>query len=454
MPPLKRDRMPPGRAGRSLSSPSPSPSISPPATTTTAGEAVASDCDDSGDEPGNDSGRNGADAPDIAPDIEVRVGDLFGFDSDLRCPAFSSAPRTDGAARKDSASQIDGAPRKDSVSRTDDPSRRDSAPRIDGAPRTDGAHRSGEITHVPPVDPGYCFDPDTTRAIVAGFARNRRVLVQGRHGSGKSTHIEQVAARLNWPCIRVNLDGHVSRTDLVGKDAIVLDQGKQVTRFRPGIIPWCLGRPMALVFDEYDAGRSDVMFVIQRLLEENGLFTLLDRNEVMTPHPYFRLFATANTLGMGDDTGLYHGTQPINQGQMDRWQIIARLDYLDVEREYALLLSKFPQWDNAAGRKHIRSMVGLANLTREGFRRGDISLVMSPRTLIHWLQNREIFTDDVQAFHATFFNRCEQSEREIIAAYYQRCFGRELIEGDAMALKTGSDNAPARGKKTTDPAVR
>ncbi len=288
--------------------------------------------------------------------------------------------------------------------------------------------------YVPEVDASYQFDRDTTLAILAGFAHNRRVLIQGYHGTGKSTHIEQVAARLNWPCIRVNLDSHISRIDLVGKDAIVLRDGKQVTEYREGILPWSVQRPVALVFDEYDAGRPDVMFVIQRVLEAQGRMTLLDQNRVIRPHPSFRLFATANTVGLGDTSGLYHGTQQINQGQMDRWSIVTQLNYLPHEVECRIVLAKCPAYDTPEGRRLVARMVQVAELTRQGFMSGDISTVMSPRTVITWAENAEIFGDVGLAFRLTFLNKCDEAERHIIAEYYQRCFGAELPESAAMAL--------------------
>jgi cobaltochelatase CobS len=282
--------------------------------------------------------------------------------------------------------------------------------------------------HVPEIDPTYQFDRNTTLAILAGFAFNRRVMVQGYHGTGKSTHIEQVAARLNWPCIRVNLDSHISRIDLIGKDAIVLKDGKQVTEFREGILPWALQHPCALVFDEYDAGRPDVMFVIQRVLEVEGKLTLLDQNRVIRPNPCFRLFATANTVGLGDTTGLYHGTQQINQGQMDRWNIVATLNYLPHAQEVAIVMAKlgFAHSDTAM-KKRIESMVALAELTRAGFIAGDISTVMSPRTVITWAENVKIFHDVGFAFQVTFLNKCDEAERNTVAEYYQRCFNEELM---------------------------
>jgi cobaltochelatase CobS len=311
------------------------------------------------------------------PDTTVRVADMFGFASDLTVPAFSV--------------------------------------------RTE---------HVPDIDDAYRFDRETTLAILAGFAHNRRVMIQGYHGTGKSTHIEQVAARLNWPCIRVNLDSHISRIDLIGKDAIVLRDGKQVTEFREGILPWALQHPCALVFDEYDAGRPDVMFVIQRVLEVEGKLTLLDQNRVIRPHQAFRLFATANTVGLGDTTGLYHGTQQINQGQMDRWNIVATLNYLPHEQETEIVTAKLAiPANDAAGRKRVAAMVALADLTRAGFINGDISTVMSPRTVITWAENAKIFGDVAFAFRVTFLNKCDEAERATVAEYYQRCFNEELPLG-------------------------
>ena len=266
---------------------------------------------------------------DSTPDIKVNVGNTFGFDADFEVPAFADSNE-----------------------------------------------------YVPAVDEAYCFDRSTTLSILAGFSNNRRVMVQGLHGSGKSTHIEQVAARLNWPCIRINLDSHISRLDLLGKDAIVIEKDKQVTKFQEGILPWAIQNPTALVFDEYDAGRPDVMFVIQRVLEVDGKLTLLDQNRVLTPNPFFRLFATANTVGLGDSTGLYHGTQQINQGKMDRWQIVSCLNYLSVELETKVVLSKVPELNNKKGSEVVKNMIELANLTREGFKNGDISNLMSPRTVI------------------------------------------------------------------------
>ena len=284
--------------------------------------------------------------------------------------------------------------------------------------------------HVPERDPAYKFDRETTLAILAGFAFNRRVMIQGYHGTGKSTHIEQVAARLNWPCIRVNLDSHISRIDLIGKDAIVLKDGKQITEFREGILPWALQHPCALVFDEYDAGRPDVMFVIQRVLEVEGRLTLLDQNRVIKPHPSFRLFATANTVGLGDTTGLYHGTQQINQGQMDRWNIVATLNYLPHAQETAIVLAKMGvDPSDKAAKKQVESMVALADLTRAGFINGDISTVMSPRTVITWSENTRIFKDIGFAFRMTFLNKCDEAERSTVAEYYQRCFNEDLPTG-------------------------
>ncbi len=286
---------------------------------------------------------------------------------------------------------------------------------------------------VPLIDDTYRFDRDTTLAILAGFAYNRRVMIQGYHGTGKSTHIEQVCARLNWPCLRINLDSHISRIDLVGKDAIVLKDGKQVTEFREGLLPWSLQHPIALVFDEYDAGRPDVMFVIQRVLEVDGRLTLLDQNRIVQPHPAFRLFSTTNTVGLGDTTGLYHGTQQINQGQMDRWNIVATLNYLPHEEEEAIVLAKCPQYDSKEQRGAIAAMVALADLTRSGFINGDISTVMSPRTVITWAENADIFDDISFAFRVTFLNKCDEVERPVVAEYYQRCFGTELPESGVKA---------------------
>ena len=310
-----------------------------------------------------------------APDTEVNARDVFGIDVDMMIPAFSEAS-----------------------------------------------------DYVPTHDPNYQFDHDTTIAILAGFAHNRRVMVQGYHGTGKSTHIEQVAARLNWPCIRVNLDSHISRIDLIGKDAIVLRDGKQVTEFREGILPWALQNPVALVFDEYDAGRADVMFVIQRVLEVDGKLTLLDSNKVIHPNPHFRLFATANTVGLGDTTGLYHGTQQINQGQMDRWSIVSTLNYLPHEDEVGIVTAKVPQYADKTGTEQVAAMVRMADLTRKGFMAGDLSTVMSPRTVITWAENAAIFGDMTLAFRLTFLNKCDEVERPTVAEYYQRCFGIDLPE--------------------------
>jgi cobaltochelatase CobS len=282
--------------------------------------------------------------------------------------------------------------------------------------------------HVPDLDEDYLFNKDTTLAILAGFQHNRRVMVTGYHGTGKSTHIEQVAARLNWPCVRINLDSHISRIDLIGKDAIVLKDGKQITEFKEGILPWAYQHNVALVFDEYDAGRPDVMFVIQRILESSGKLTLLDQSRVIRPHPAFRLFATANTIGLGDTTGLYHGTQQINQAQMDRWSIISVLNYLPHAQEVGIVLSKCKSYENDKGRKAIANMVRLADLTRNAFMQGDLSTVMSPRTVITWAQNAEIFGDYGFAFRVTFLNKCDELERSIVAEFYQRCFGEELTE--------------------------
>ncbi|TCO72953.1 cobaltochelatase CobS subunit [Rhodovulum euryhalinum] len=284
---------------------------------------------------------------------------------------------------------------------------------------------------VPDLDLTYKFDPDTTLAILAGFSHNRRVMIQGYHGTGKSTHIEQVAARLNWPCVRVNLDSHISRIDLIGKDAIKLRDGKQVTEFQEGILPWALRNACAIVFDEYDAGRADVMFVIQRVLEADGKLTLLDQNEVIAPHPCFRLFATANTVGLGDTTGLYHGTQQINQGQMDRWSLVATLNYLSHDAETAIVLAKCPHYNTDKGRKTIGHMVTVADLTRTAFMNGDLSTVMSPRTVIAWAQNAEIFRNVGYAFRLTFLNKCDELERSTVAEFYQRLFDEELPESAA-----------------------
>ena len=287
-------------------------------------------------------------------------------------------------------------------------------------------------SRVPDLDSTYKFDPDTTMAILAGFNHNRRVMVQGYHGTGKSTHIEQVASLLNWPCVRVNLDSHISRIDLIGKDAIKLKDGKQVTDFQEGILPWALRNPTAIVFDEYDAGRADVMFVIQRVLEHDGKLTLMDQNEIITPHPQFRLFATANTVGLGDTTGLYPGTQQINQAQMDRWSLVATLNYLSIEAETAIVLAKAPHYNTEAGRKTVKQMVTVADLTRTAFMNGDLSTVMSPRTVINWAQNAEIFRNSLgYAFRLSFLNKCDELQRQTVAEFYQRCFDEELPESAA-----------------------
>ena len=311
------------------------------------------------------------------PDTTVNVRDVFGIDRDMTVPAFSEASE-----------------------------------------------------HVPPIDDTYLFNEETTLAILAGYAHNRRVMIQGYHGTGKSTHVEQVAARLNWPCIRINLDSHVSRIDLVGKDAIVLQDGKQITEFKEGLLPWALPRACSLVFDEYDAGRPDVMFVIQRVLEVEGKLTLLDQSKVIQPHSSFRLFATTNTVGLGDPTGLYHGTQQINQGQMDRWNVVPTLNYLPHENEVAIVAAKVP----AVPMKTLANMVSVAKLTRQGFINGDISIVMSPRTVIMWAENAQIFEDFGFAFRMTFLNKCDETERSIVAEYYQRCMGEELPESSASVV--------------------
>lgn len=310
---------------------------------------------------------------DNSPDIMINVKQTFGIDSDLEVPAFSTTNE-----------------------------------------------------YVPEIDPSYRFDRNTTLAILAGYKYNRRVLIQGYHGTGKSTHIEQVAARLNWPCIRINLDSHISRIDLIGRDAIVIKDGKQITEFQEGLLPWALQRPCSLVFDEYDAGRPDVMFVIQRVLEIEGRLTLPEQNRVIHPHEAFRIFATANTIGLGDTTGLYHGTQQINQGQLDRWNIVTTLNYLPEEDEVDIILSKMPSFASKDKKDLVHSMVQLANLTREGFIAGDLSTVMSPRTVITWAENIEIFGDQAFAFCVSFLNRCDDNEKHIIAEYYQRCFDEEL----------------------------
>jgi cobaltochelatase CobS len=323
-----------------------------------------------------------------APDRRVSVREQFGIDSDLTVPAF--ADRDD---------------------------------------------------HVPDIDPAYRFNEQVTLAILAGFTCNRRVMVQGLHGTGKSTHIEQVAARLNWPCVRVNLDGHISRLDLVGKDAIVVRDDRQVTEFQEGIVPWALQRPVALIFDEYDAGRPDVMFVIQRILEREGSFTLLDQNRVIRPHPYFRLFATANTVGLGNLNGLYHGTQVLNHAQMDRWNVVAALNYFPPAEEAGIVLARVPEMADEPGRALVESMIAMAALTRKGFATGDLSTLMSPRTVINWAENCQIFRDPALAFRLTFLNKCDESERPIVAEYYQRCFGVELC-GTAMDSGPGGNLPP------------
>ena len=281
---------------------------------------------------------------------------------------------------------------------------------------------------VPSIDKDYKFDRDTTLAILSGFNFNKRVIIHGYHGTGKSTHITQVAARLNWPCIRVNLDSHISRIDLIGKDSIVIKDGKQVTEFKEGILPWSIQNPVALVFDEYDAGRPDVMFVIQRVLESEGSFTLLDKNKVLKQNEFFRLFATANTIGLGDTTGLYAGTQQINQAQMDRWNIVSSLNYLSLEKEMEIIIAKNKNYNNSKGKEKVSNMIKVASLTRKGFIAGDISTVMSPRTVIHWAENTEIFKDIGYAFRVTFLNKCDDVEKKTIAEYYQRCFGEDLPE--------------------------
>jgi cobaltochelatase CobS len=315
------------------------------------------------------------------PDMKISVRQVFGIDTDMEVPAYSEPDE-----------------------------------------------------HVPENDPDYLFDRETTLAVLAGFARNRRVLVTGYHGTGKSTHIEQVAARLNWPLVRVNLDSHISRIDLVGKDAIVIRDGVQVTEFRDGMLPWALQHNIALCFDEYDAGRPDVMFVIQRVLEVSGRLTLLDQNKVIRPHPAFRLFATANTVGLGDTSGLYHGTQQINQGQMDRWSIVTTLNYLPHDNEVNIVAAKVPQWRDEKGRAIIGKMVRVADMTRNAFINGDISTVMSPRTVITWAENAEIFGDIGFAFRVTFVNKCDELERALVAEFYQRAFNEELPESTANVV--------------------
>ena len=292
--------------------------------------------------------------------------------------------------------------------------------------------------HVPEIDSVYRFNPDVTLAILAGFTHNRRVMVQGLHGTGKSTHIEQVAARLNWPCVRVNLDGHISRLDLVGKDAVVIKHGQQVTEFQEGIVPWALQRPVALIFDEYDAGRPDVMFVIQRILEQGGKLTLLDQNRVLDPHPNFRLFATSNTIGQGNLNGLYHGAQRLNHAQIDRWNIVATLNYLPRDEEIAIVTARVPALAGADSRPLLESMRAVAELTRKGFAAGDLSTLMSSRTLITWAENLEIFPDPAQAFRLSFVNKCDEAERPVVAEYFQRCFDRELDESYALGNTTAA----------------
>lgn len=281
---------------------------------------------------------------------------------------------------------------------------------------------------VPDIDDDYCFDCETTEAIIAGFHYNKHVLIQGYHGTGKSTHIEQIAARLGWPCIRINLDGHISRIDLIGKDAIILKEGKQITEFKEGLLPWSIQRPVALVLDEYDAGRPDVMFILQRILESDGKFTLTDQNKVLSQHKFFRIFATANTIGLGDTDGIYHGTNPINQGQLDRWNIVAQLNYLPNKQEEEIILAKVPSLANKEGKEMVQSMVNFANMTRSGFKNGDLSTVMSPRSVIIWAENYEIFNDLERALKLSFINKCEYSERSVVSEYYQRCFGEDLTD--------------------------
>ena len=297
---------------------------------------------------------------------------------------------------------------------------------IDSSMEVDAFSKKNEF--VPEIDKDYKFDKDTTLAILSGFNFNKKVIVHGYHGTGKSTHITQVAARLNWPCLRINLDSHISRIDLIGKDAIVIKDGKQVTEFKEGILPWAFQNPVALVFDEYDAGRPDVLFVLQRILESDGYFTLLDKNKIVKQNEYFRLFATANTIGLGDTTGLYTGTQQINQAQMDRWNIVTTLNYLSLEKEMEIILAKNKNLNNAKGKEKVSNMIKVASLTRKGFIAGDISTVMSPRTVLHWAENSEIFKDTGYAFRVTFLNKCDEVEKNTIAEYYQRCFGEDLPE--------------------------
>ena len=297
---------------------------------------------------------------------------------------------------------------------------------IDTEMKVDAFSKKNE--YVPEIDSNYKFDRDTTLAIISGFAHNKRVLIQGYHGTGKSTHIEQVAARINWPCVRVNLDSHISRIDLIGKDAIVIKNDKQVTEFKEGILPWSIQNPVALVFDEYDAGRPDVMFIIQRVLEKEGNFTLLDQNKILKQNLFFRMFATTNTIGLGDTTGLYQGTQQINQGQMDRWNIVTTLNYLKFDKELEIILAKSKSFNTKEGKEIVSNMIKVADLTRKGFVNGDISTVMSPRTVLFWTENSEIFKDIGYAFRVTFLNKCDDLEKTIIAEYYQRCFGDDLPE--------------------------
>jgi cobaltochelatase CobS len=297
---------------------------------------------------------------------------------------------------------------------------------IDSELKVEGFSKKNE--YVPDIDKHYKFDRDTTLAIIAGFKYNKKVIIHGYHGTGKSTHIEQIAARLNWPCIRVNLDSHISRIDLIGKDAIVLKNNKQVTEFQEGILPWSIQNPIALVFDEYDAMRPDVAFLMTKVLEAEGGLTLLEKNKIIKPNNYFRLFATANTIGLGDTTGLYTGTQQINQAQLDRWNIVTTLNYLSLENEMEIILAKNKNFNNPKGKEKISNMIKVASLTRKGFIAGDISTLMSPRTVLHWAENIEIFKDTGYAFRVTFLNRCDEIEKNIIAEYYQRCFGEDLPE--------------------------
>ena len=297
---------------------------------------------------------------------------------------------------------------------------------IDTDMEVDAFSKRNEL--VPEIDKDYVFDKDTTLAILSGFANNKKVIVHGYHGTGKSTHITQIAARLNWPCVRINLDSHISRIDLIGKDAISIKDGKQITEFKEGILPWSFQNPVALVFDEYDAGRSDVMFVLQRILESDGYFTLLDKNKVVKQNKFFRLFATANTIGLGDTTGLYTGTQQINQAQLDRWEIVTTLNYLSLDKEIEIVLAKNKNLNNADGKELVANMIKVASLSRKGFINGDISTVMSPRTVLNWCANYKIFNDLGYAFRLTFLNKCDNTEKNIIAEYYQRCFGDELPE--------------------------